>query len=174
MKIKFKTDYRDFGETAYLIWKKNNQSSNYSSILILHLSIAAISSIPIFLFAPHFIFAVLNFFIILCLCIYFYRPTTESYFRNFYRSVYKNESYETEIELLDEGVKISQRGMKALFDWQNIIEIVEAENKLYLLFKFQNGILIPKSAFETPSETGNFIAYTKAHIQTLNAHQLNG
>lgn len=174
MKIKFKADYRDYGETAFLIWKKNNQSRHYSSFIMLFATIALISSVPILMFAPHFVYAVFNFVVILLFGIYLYRPTNLAFFRNFYRSIYKDEVYEIEVELLEEGIKIFQNGTTALFEWRNVIELFDDEEKLYLFFKFQTGISIPKHAFESPAEIGRFTAFTKAHLTNGEAIQLNG
>lgn len=173
MRIKYKADYRDYGETAFLIWKKNNQSKHYSSFIILFATIALISSIPILMFAPHFAYAAFNFIIILLFSLYLYRPTNLAFFRNFYRSVYKDEVYDMEVELLDEGLKIFQKGTTILFEWRNVIEFFETEEKLFLFFKYQAGVSIPKNAFETPAEIGKFAAFTKAHLPDGETNLIN-
>lgn len=174
MKVRFEEDYRDYGKTALLIWKKHNKKSNEPFYqLITAAFFAAITSIPTFLFAPHFIFTSITFCLVFAICFYFYKSVNLKYFVEYYRSIYNEEILATEVEISENGVEVLMPGLKVFYEWKNIADFEETEENLYLISKFHSGISVPKNAFQSNAEIGNFIAFTKAHISTQQAKQLN-
>lgn len=165
MKVKFEADYKDFAETNYEIWKKEKSSADILfPYLITSICIAGISCIPAFVFASNKWAGGLTFFIIFLLSLYFHRIPTKSYFFNEYQKRFGNKLYEIEIEFLDEGVRTKQLGNEIFFNWENLRQVRETDERLFLFMNLDGGVSIPLKAFEYPAQLGQFVAFAKSRL----------
>ena len=165
MKVNFKTDYRDFAEAVWLAsWAKAEYRNSLLNFILLYGMVAAVSSVVVLMYAPHYIFAAFNFVIVFLLCLYLFRPPNRAYFFNFYNAVYGSQPFNYEIEIDEEVVKISDELSKSFISWQRVKEITETEDSIFLIFKHQSAIKIPKTAFYEPQRAGEFIAFATSRI----------
>jgi len=173
MKVKFEAGYKEFAEVALLASGEKYSAKNILfGYLYLYGIVAALSSLPVLMFAPHYMFAVVNFVFVFLVSFYFYRPPNRNYFIEQYRSIYGDEIFEYEVELNENNLKVTRNQDESVFSWSGVKELIETDDCLFLIFKYQSGLKIPKQAFENPAMLGGFISFTKSHIpipeKTLN------
>lgn len=167
MKVKFQTDYRDFAEAVWLASGAKSSSKNVLfNFLCLYAMVAGIASLPLLLFAPHFIFPVLEFVVVFLLCLYFFRPPSFSYFTKHYLSAYGSEPFDYEIELEDDCLTVSDGMSRSQIPWKRMKEISETDENIFLIFKHKTGLKIPKTAFPGSTQVGEFIAFAISRIPT--------
>ena len=165
MKVEFETNYRDFAEAVWLASGAKLSSGNLLfNFLCFYAVIAALASLPLALFAPHFIFAVLEFVIIFVICFYLFRPPTFEYFAKEFLSVYGSKPFNYEVELNEDSVKVSDDLSASKISWERVKEINEADENIFLIFKHKNGLKIPKTAFAGSAQIGEFIAFATSRI----------
>src|SRR4051794_28551197 len=108
MKVNFETDYKDFAEAIWLAsGAKSTYKNNLFNFICLYAIVAALGSLPVLMFAPHFFFALADFVFIFLTCFYFFRPPSRGRFANEYKSVYGSQPFNYEVELDEDGLTVS-------------------------------------------------------------------
>ena len=167
MKVNFETDYNDFAEAVWLASGfKSTYKNNLFNFILIYGMVAALGSLPLLLFAPSFVFALVDFVVIFLTCFYFFRPPGIKYYANEYKYIYGSAPFNYEVALDEDGLKISDNLSKSIISWQRVQEISETEDNIFLVFKFKNALKIPKAAFSDTSQIGEFIAFASARTST--------
>ena len=172
MKVKFQTDYRDFAEAVWLASAKSSSKNNVLNFILLYAIVAVLGSLPVLMFAPHFVFAVIDFAVIFLICFYFFRPPARSYYYKYYQSIYGIYSFDFEISLEEETVNYGDEFSKSFVSWNRVKELIELQDNIYLIFKSNIGLKIPKTAFYNSPQIGEFVSFAKSRIP-VNDKQLN-
>jgi hypothetical protein len=168
MKIEFEADYKDFAETAFHASNGKSFAQRLFPYLYSYALFAAISSIPVFLFSNKGLWAgILVFLLVFILSFYFYRLPTKSRFLNEYRKRLGTDLYVIEIEISEKGIKIRQLGNEYLFGWENLNSIEETDDRIFIYKENYTEVSVPKSAFKTPAEIGQFVAFTTSQLTPI-------
>ncbi|MBS1792226.1 MAG: YcxB family protein [Acidobacteria bacterium] len=165
MKIDFETDYRDYAE-AYWVGSGARESARNQkfNFLILYAIVAALASIPVLFFAPQIGFGLVQFVIIFLVCLYFFRPSSRSFYEKMYRQIYGPQPFRLEIALDDEGVFLDDGRSRSTISWPRVKKISETDDFFYLNFFNNSGVKVPKRAFDGHSRIGEFKAFALARI----------
>lgn len=167
MKVKFETDYKDFAEAIWIGSGYKDIYRNYLFNFICYYGIVAgLGSLPVLMFAPHFIFALLSFALIFSACFYFFRPPSQTYFVSEYKNIYGSKPFNYEVELQEDALKVSDNLSESTISWQRINAVIQSEDEIYLVFKHKHALKIPKTAFVESSKLGEFIAFATSRISS--------
>lgn len=167
LKVNFETDYRDFADALWFASDyKTAYQNNLFKFICFYAIVAGFGSIPVLMFASHYIFAVVNFALIFSSCAYFFRPASRQYLINEYKTIYGSKPFNYEIELDEDAVQLSDDLSKSIVSWQRIKSVNETEENIYLIFKHRNALKIPKAAFTNSSTTGEFFAFAISRISS--------
>lgn len=165
MRVEFETDYRDFADAVWLA--SGAEAAFWNNLLnyfCLYAIVAALGSLPVLMFAPHFVFAVMNFGLILAVCAYFFRPPSRRQFADQYKSIYGTRPFNYTVELEETGVNVRDELSGSLISWKRVRQISETEDDLFLVFRHKSGLKIPKAAFAGAAQTGEFKAFAISRI----------
>ncbi|MBX7169582.1 MAG: YcxB family protein [Pyrinomonadaceae bacterium] len=165
MKITSKYSIDDCVFIANQINQQNKVKANFWVQLYYYFVFANCFALSAFLFflgyyLAGFILFLINLFFIIFLSDKIKNESYKTYYANFFSG---DEYKETEIELLEDGISCKSIDGDSFFRWQNLREIVETPDKIYLFTK-SNGITVAKNSFEFETQMQDFLIFAKARV----------
>ena len=169
MRLTFRASYRDFADVSYHSWNRRNKASKYiGGFAYLSAVIGIVSSLPVWLFLTAIWRGFVTFLISSFLTFFvFYRsiPSKRYFLKEYKKLLNAGEDIETVIDLADDGVSVEHLGQKTLFRWQILTGYEETSERFFFYAAPSGGFGVPKRAFETNDQMGNFIAFSKSRLQ---------
>ncbi|HEV7844286.1 MAG TPA: YcxB family protein [Pyrinomonadaceae bacterium] len=85
----------------------------------------------------------------------------ENYFREQFGD---RNTFPVEVELTESGICTKQLGTQIIFEWMNIQDINETEDKVEIYTRNGGGLFIKKSDFSSDDEYRQFMKVTQQHL----------
>ncbi|MGB7210621.1 MAG: hypothetical protein WBD27_18340 [Pyrinomonadaceae bacterium] len=162
MKVRFYPVAEHYGRAAEAIHKQKGITESIWVSLLIYFCVIHIFLVPAILaYFGQYILAGVSFAITMAFSFAYTSFGKTNAWVDFYRQSFEKNPEQMEVELTEDGIRISCDDCSSIYRWNSIIETQNTDAAIYFLTK-DCGIAVPKVAFTSSDQITSFLGFAEA------------